>query len=123
MAENILFLVGVVGERKEERKKRIQGFLLKSSEIRWSKFIGPRVKVHLLVEGYVYLPKSRDFTESQKEEIWGKSKAWTWEVFLRLPTHSSMLQEVGIFPTLVYFHHKGLILGEILCRGPKGLFS
>ena len=116
MAENILFLVGVVGERNEERKKRIQGFLLKSSEIRWSKFVGP-------IEGYVYLPKLRDFTESPKTEIWGKSKAWTWEVFLRLPTHSSMLQEVGILPTLVYFHHKGLILGELLCRGPNGLFG
>ena len=46
-----------------------------------------------------------------------------WEVFLRLPTHSSTLKEVKILHTLVYFHHKGLIFGEMLCRGPKGLFG
>ena len=56
--ENILFNAGVVGERNEGRKKRIQGFLLRSSEIRRSEFVGPRVKVHLLVEGYTYVPKS-----------------------------------------------------------------
>ena len=44
-------------------------------------------------------------------------------MFLRLSTHSSTLQEVGILPTLVYFYPKGLILGEMLCRGPKGLFG
>ena len=44
-------------------------------------------------------------------------------MFLRLPTHSSTLQEVEILPTLVYFHPKRLILGEILCKGPKGLFG
>ena len=36
---------------------------------------------------------------------------------------SSTLQEVGIFPTQVHFHPKGLILGEMLCKGPKGLFG
>ena len=36
---------------------------------------------------------------------------------------SSMLQEVGILPTLVYFHPEGLILGEMLCKGPKGMFG
>ena len=90
---------------------------------RQSKFIRPRVKVHLLVKGYAYVPKSRDFTKNPKEEIWGKSNARAWEVFLRLPTHSSTLQEVEILLTLVYFHPKGLILGEMLCRGPKGLFG
>ena len=89
--ENILFPTSVVGERKEGRNKRIQGFLLRSSEIRRSEFIGPRVKIHLLVEGYAYVPKSQDFTKNPNEEIWGKSKARAWEVFLRLPTYSSML--------------------------------
>ena len=117
------FPTGGVGERKEGRKKRIQGFLLRSSEIRRSKFVGQIVKVYLLVEGYAYVPKSRDFTKTPKEEIWGKSNAWAWEVFLRLPTHSSTLQELRILPTLVYFHPNGLILEEILCRGPKGLFG
>ena len=49
----------------------------------------------------------------KQEEILGKPKAWAWKVFLRLPTHSSMLQKVGILPTLVYFHPKGLILVEM----------
>ena len=35
---------------------------------------------------------------------------------------STTLQEVGVLPTLVYFHPKGLILGGMLCKGPKGLF-
>ena len=48
---------------------------------------------------------------------------WAWEVFLRLSTHSFTLQEVGILPTIVYVHPKGLILGEMLCRGPKGMFG
>ena len=41
----------------------------------------------------------------------------------RLPTRSTTHQEVGILHTLVYFHHKGLILGKIWCRGPKALFG
>ena len=71
----------------------------------------------------MYIPKLQDFIENPKEGIWGKSKAQAWEVFLRLPTHSSTLQEVEILHTLVYFHHKGLIIREMLCRGPKGLFD
>ena len=41
----------------------------------------------------------------------------------RLSTRATTLQEVGILPTLIYFHHKGLILGRMWCRGPKALFS
>ena len=41
----------------------------------------------------------------------------------RLSTHATTLKEVGILPTLFYFHHKGLILLRMLCRGPKGLFG
>ena len=41
----------------------------------------------------------------------------------RLPTCDTTLQEVGILPTLVYFHHKGKILGKMWCKGPKALFS
>ena len=76
--ENILFPASVFSERSEERKKRIQGFLLRSSEICQSEFVEPRVKVHLFVEGYAYVPKSRDFIENPKEEIWGKSKVRAW---------------------------------------------
>ena len=41
---------------------------------------------------------------------------------MRSPTFSTTLQEVGILPTLVLFPPLGLILGELLCRCPKGLF-
>ena len=41
----------------------------------------------------------------------------------RLPTRATMLQEVGILPTMIYFNHKGLILGKMWCRGPKALFG
>ena len=30
---------------------------------------------------------------------------------------------VEILPILVYFHHKGLIIGKMWYRGPKALFS
>ena len=60
------FSTSMVGERKEGRKKMILGFLLKSSRIRMSEFVEPRIKVHLLVEGYAYVPKSWDFTENPK---------------------------------------------------------
>ena len=46
-------------------------FSLRSSELCQSEFIEPRVKVHLLDEGYMWVPKRRDFTEDQKEEISG----------------------------------------------------
>ena len=36
---------------------------------------------------------------------------------------STTLQNVGILPTLVYFHLKGVIFAGMLCRGPKGLFG
>ena len=42
-------------------------------ETDWSKFIGPRTKVHLLDEGYVWVPKTRDFAEDSSKEL-GKSK-------------------------------------------------
>ena len=41
----------------------------------------------------------------------------------RLLTRATTLKEVGIFPTLIYFHPKGLILGKMWCRGPKALFG
>ena len=36
-------------------------------------FIGPRMKVHLLDEGYVWVQKTQDFVEDSSEEF-GKSK-------------------------------------------------
>ena len=40
---------------------------------RRSKFVGPRMKVHLLDKDYVWVPKTWDFTEDSSEEF-GKSK-------------------------------------------------
>ena len=117
--ENILFPASVIGGEKERDPMILSQIL----GVPLVGIFGPRVKVHLLDEGYTYVPKSWDFIENPKEEIWGKSKAQAWELFLRLSTHYSTLQEVEILPTLVYFHPKGLILGEMLCRGPKSLFG
>ena len=41
---------------------------------RLSEFVEPSVKVHLLEEGYSWVPKRKDFDEDPKEEIKGKSK-------------------------------------------------
>ena len=48
----------IVGER-EKRKKEIQSFFLRSTEIRWSEFVEPRIKVYLLDKGYSYVPESK----------------------------------------------------------------
>ena len=46
-------------------------FSLRSSKFHRSKFVEPRVKVHLLNESYAYIPKRRDFTKYPNEEISG----------------------------------------------------
>ena len=51
--------------------KKESNFFLRSSEFSRSKFVEPRVKVHLLNEGYAYIPKRRDFIEDPKDEISG----------------------------------------------------
>ena len=57
--------------RERERKRGNQASLFDPrSSIGWE-FVEPRVKVHLLDEGYAYIPKKRDFTEDSKEEISG----------------------------------------------------
>ena len=40
-------------ERERERKEKRFHFSLRSINIRWSDLIGPRIKAHLLGEGYV----------------------------------------------------------------------
>ena len=44
------------GEKKKEEKK-IQNFSLRSTEFRRSEFVGTRMKVHLLDEGYAWVLK------------------------------------------------------------------
>ena len=58
--------------------------------------------VHRLDKGYACVPKTRSFTKDPKEQIWENQRFFfSYEVFLRPPTFSSTLQEVGILPTLV----------------------
>ena len=54
----------------------IQVFFRRSSEFRRSEFIELRIKIHLLDEGYAYVPRTRDFTEDPNEEIWGNQRFW-----------------------------------------------
>ena len=61
-------------------------------------FVGPRAKVHLLDEGYMWVQKTRDFAKE-----FGKSKVSGLGSVTGLPRVSSTLQEVEILPTLVYF--------------------
>ena len=69
--------------------------------------------------------KKKDFTEDPNEEISGNRIFDEIKDFRigRLPTGATTLQEVEILPTLVYFHHKELILGKMWCRDPQALFG
>ena len=67
--------------------------------------------------------KKEGFHQISKGGYFVKSKFSRLGGVLGTSFGSIMLQEVGILPTLVYFHPKGLILGGMLCRGPKGLFG
>ena len=71
---------------KEGRKRASKLSFNDSTEFRRSEFVETRVKVHLLDEGYAYVPKMRDFTEDPREEIWRNQNFWVKEVFLRPPT-------------------------------------
>ena len=65
--------VGLIERVREERKNRAKSFFPRSTEFRRSKFIRPRTKVHLIDEGYAWVPKTRDFDEDPNEEL-GKLK-------------------------------------------------
>ena len=92
---------------KEGEKERIQVFLLRSLEFCRSEFIEPRTKVHHLDEGYTCVQKMRSFTEDPTEEIMGNQIFRVKEVFLRLRTFYTTLQEVGIILTWFYFYPLG----------------
>ena len=60
-AEEIRFMLGEKCEREQEKnkkKKRNPSFSLRSTEFRRSEFVGPKMKVHLLDEGYAWVPKT-----------------------------------------------------------------
>ena len=56
----------LLGEKKktrrvregEKREMKNQNFSIRSTEFRRSEFVGPRTKVYLLDEGYVWVPKT-----------------------------------------------------------------
>ena len=52
---------------------KFQNFSLRSTEIGWLEFVEPKMKVHLLEEGYAWIPKTRNFVENSSEKF-GKSK-------------------------------------------------
>ena len=78
---------------REEKKRRAKIFLLRSTEFRWSVFVGPKTTVHRIDEGYAWVPRKKDFAEDPRKEI---------EVvgFRKLPTHVFTLQEVRDFSYL-----------------------
>ena len=57
--------------------------------------------------------KNEGFHRRSEEEYLGKSDFSGLGGVLETSFGSTMLQEVGILPTLVYFHPKGLILGKM----------
>ena len=71
---------------RERKKENIPTFFLRSLEFCCSEFIESRVKVHLLDEGYAWVPKRRGFTEDPREEISGNQNFRDYEVFLRPPS-------------------------------------
>ena len=61
-------------ERKKEKEKEKESKLLSSIfGVPSSEFVEPRIKVHLLDKGYVWVLKTRDFAEDSSDEF-GKSK-------------------------------------------------
>ena len=51
------------GHRNRGREKKNPNFSLRSMKFCLLEFIGPRMKVYLLNEGYAWVPKMRDFVE------------------------------------------------------------
>ena len=71
LGDKVTFSCRLAVESKKEEKRENSSFSLRFTEFHRSEFVEPRVKVHLLDEGYVLVLKMRDFTENPKEEISG----------------------------------------------------
>ena len=63
-----------------EKRKRVSKLLSSILGVLRPEFVKPRVEVHLLDEGYVWVPKRRGFTEDPKEEISGNQRFQAREV-------------------------------------------
>ena len=66
---NIIFFPAFQEREKKGKEVSFQNFSLQSTEVGWSEFIGPRTKVHLLDEGYAWIPKTWDFTKDSSEKF------------------------------------------------------
>ena len=58
-----IFLVKPAVGVSRERDEKNFSFSLRSTEIGWSESVEPRFKVHLLDEGYTWVPTTCSFTE------------------------------------------------------------
>ena len=67
----------------------------------------------------MHIPKRRDSSRIQRRRF-HEIKDFGLG---RLPTHATMLKEVGILPTLVYFHPKGCFGYISTLRSRLALFS
>ena len=96
----IFFLQNVrVREEKRRCRERSYDLSLRSTELRWSSCVGPRIKVRVLIEGNAWTPKPGVFIG----DLSGKFRR-PWVLSFRgLRKASSSLQEVGNLPTRVYF--------------------
>ena len=63
------FLLERERETKKGRGEGFQNFSLRSTEFLRSKFVEPRMKVHVLNKGYSWVPKTRDFSEDSSNEF------------------------------------------------------
>ena len=92
-------------KNERERKKKQKGFRLslQSTEIGWLDLVGPRVKAHLLSEGYAWAPKSRSFDVVPDFRFSRRRKFRVKEVSTGLPRDSSTPQEVGVSSYSGYF--------------------
>ena len=114
------FLSCCSSEREKNGDKvNFQNFSLRSTKIGWLEFVGPKMKVHLLEEGYAWIPKTQNFVENSSEKF-GKSKVsglgsvhWTsWGFFYSLRGRDSS-----------YFGLFFILRAVWLCFMPKGLFG
>ena len=86
---------------RRKSSERSSTFSLRFTAIGGSVFVGPRLKVGVLVEGNAWTPKSRIFVEDSSG-----SSGRPWARSLGLQKVSSSLQEVGNLPTRVYISSK-----------------
>ena len=56
-------------EKEKKKEKKNPNFSLRSMEFCRSEFVGPRMKVNLLDEGYAWVPKTRDSADDSSEKF------------------------------------------------------